>query len=215
MVDASSMAGESASEILRRAAPSLGQFAIDDRSGDGDRRYHRITVAFLNDAFGGVQADVTVKCATTTPIQEVCYTAFRGVLPFAMQHVRALGTRCQCGNPFTHFAGSLLITLPEKDTSENYPVIQHSLPVCDEVRCMQKTRRENATYKRTIRHAAEEACNAQPAQTYRCNHCRQLTATRKCTCRHAFYCDTACQRADWKAHKDLCLPMRKKGASSS
>jgi hypothetical protein len=41
--------------------------------------------------------------------------------------------------------------------------------------------------------------------TSSCDYCQKKRDTRKCKGCHTFaYCDTVCQRQDWKSHKETC-----------
>ncbi|KAF2735855.1 hypothetical protein EJ04DRAFT_522505 [Polyplosphaeria fusca] len=65
------------------------------------------------------------------------------------------------------------------------------------------------------------ACAAVEAPTSTCAVCQNSAASNRspllrCSrCRGAFYCNTTCQKADWKAHRKLCRPRRTDSAHGS
>eukprot|EP01084_Bolivina_argentea_P165872 288090_1 len=49
-----------------------------------------------------------------------------------------------------------------------------------------------------------------------CHHCKKPGATSFCSaCKSTYYCNTECQRGDWKQHKKECKKLRKKLASNT
>ena len=48
-----------------------------------------------------------------------------------------------------------------------------------------------------------------------CTHCNKPAASNVCACRAAFYCDAACQKAHWLAHREACKQTRAAAAAAA
>ena len=75
--------------------------------------------------------------------------------------------------------------------------------VCGDARC---TERANQIFEASMDESARLMGAPPPTQLIVCNHCntRKESMLRCSRCKSVHYCNTECQKSDWKAHKHAC-----------